>query len=272
MLRIFFRRFLMGCIVLMALTTALAQLNVAGSGTRSFQLQPGDTFRERVVVSNNSAETVAMHLYFTDYLFQANGSNRFDPPGSHARSNAAWMELLGRDRYEIPAGGEIGIEILGTVPNDADLVGSFWSTLMVEERRLDEGEPGQAGVGIRVVQRRAIQIITDLGGGAAELGFDRPQMATDESTGALQLSLDLRNDGTRHSRPSTRLELLDADTGQPVLAVDGRQSLVYPGTSVRLSFEIGQLEPGLYQAFVLADGGGTEVFGIRYGLDLREED
>lgn len=251
---------------------AQAQVSIVGSTVRTLPVGPGGTIEDRLVVRNDGHSMTGIVLYTTDYLFTASGGSTFGPAGSHERSNAAWFEWVGPSVYDLPPGSEVTIEIRGTVPADAALKGSYWSTLMVEERKPDNGGQDQAGVGIRIVQRRAVQIITDVGGGSVDLRFEQPRIASDREAGATELQLELHNLGSSHSHAGTRLEVLDAATGSLVLAVDGRRALVYPGTSVSLRFDIDELDAGFYQALVLADGGDMDVFGIRYALDLRGGD
>lgn len=257
------------------LAVANAGVTVVGSGTRNFTLAPGEPFSDQLVVQNTGSTATSFTLYHTDYLFTADGSNHFGAPGSHPRSNAGWFEVVGSQRYELPAGGQVTVEIRGAVPSDPSLHGSYWSTLMVEEGQPTavHGSDGAApvGAGIRIVQRRAIQIITELGGGASDLRFEQPKIATDETTGHLRLQLEVHNVGTALSRADGRLEVLDGN-GSVVLVADGRRSLIYPDTSVTWIFDMERLAPGLYDALVLADGGGLDVFGVRYGLDLRDGD
>lgn len=261
-------------IFIAVLASAHAEVTVMGLGTRSFSLAPGEVFADQLIVRNTGSTATGFLVYHTDYLFDADGGNRFDPPGSHPRSNAGWFDVIGEQYYELPVGGQVLVEIRGRVPDDPELHGSYWSTLMVEEgiSTADTAtDADQAGVGIRIVQRRAIQIISELGGGAAELRFERPQISSDEINGAVLLQLDVHNDGTALSRASGRIEVLN-DSGQLVQTVDGRRTVIYPGTSVRWSFELEGLAAGRYEALVLADGGGLDIFGVRYGLDLRGGD
>jgi hypothetical protein len=81
------------------------------------------------------------------------------------------------------------------------------------------------------------------------------------------LELEVANSGTLAYRPELRVELFDA-AGNRAGTFSATRGLVYPGASIRQRFELGRLPAGDYQALVVGDSGGAEVFGAQYRLKL----
>ncbi|HEU4994794.1 MAG TPA: hypothetical protein VFT29_08240, partial [Gemmatimonadaceae bacterium] len=84
-----------------------------------------------------------------------------------------------------------------------------------------------------------------------------------DSTQAFEL--DVQNVGERAYRPALWIEVYDA---QGALKVNARQErgLLYPGTSLKQTFALGQLAHGTYRAVVFADSGEDAVFASQYTL------
>ena len=70
-----------------------ASVAVVGSLVRHYPTKPGEMFEGIILLKNTGAEAVEMGVSQTDYLFAADGSNHYDKPGAHARSNAGWLSV-----------------------------------------------------------------------------------------------------------------------------------------------------------------------------------
>ncbi len=92
-----------------------------------------------------------------------------------------------------------------------------------------------------------------------------------EDGAAAHLQVSLKNTGERLLNPSLSLELYDK-SGTQVDRFEAQAERIFPGTSVRQDFELGNLSPGEYTAVVIADAGGEAVFGTRYTLNVGDSD
>lgn len=263
------RRVALAVLVFIATTPPMAaQVSVLTEGIVERTALPGSTYEGVIRVLNTSDAPQEVRVYQTDYLFHADGTSRFDAPGTVARSNGPWV-TYSPSRTVIPARGELVVAYTVAVPAADTLTGSYWSVFMVERvppGSAESSRPPERSVGVVTVVREAVQLVTHISGtGAPALVFRDPRLLATED-GHHVLQVDLANEGSGAVRPEVRVELYDA-SGQPFrdVAVEGR--MMYPGTATRHRLELGTVPPGRYQALVVADA-GAEVFGAQYTLNF----
>lgn len=249
---------------------ARAQITVVGEAVQEHAARPGQTVTGTLRLRNAGSQTEEAKLYLTDYAFHASGRTDYGAPGSLARSSARWV-AFSPAQVRIAPGEEATVGYTVTVPEGAALAGSYWSMLMVEgiERGSAESTAGGAArvrVGVRPTIRYGVQIATRIEGtGAPAVRFAATRAVAQGE--AKVLELDVENAGDVAYRPEIRVELFD-EAGRPAGVFTSRRGLLYPGTSLRQRFELGRLPAGTYQALVVADAGGAEVFGAQYRLKL----
>jgi len=229
---------------------------------------PGDKIVGVIALrGEESDETV--RIYQTDYLFYADGRNEFGKPGSNPRSNASWISYS-PNQITLPAGGRAEVTYQITVPNDKDLRGTYWSVIMVEEvpkgtLEVPSAKKGEVAVGIRVVSRYAVQVVTHIGDtGTRALEFADKKLEMKD--GKTCLILDVKNTGERWLVPEVYVDLF-GQSGQ-LGRYPGGKLRIFPGCSVRYRVDLGALKPGKYNALVIADCGEDNVFGARYTLEV----
>jgi hypothetical protein len=246
-----------------------AQITVLGGGVEEHAARPGETYSGTLRLRNDGREAADARVDLRDYTFAADGSSRFDPPGSLLRSNARWI-AFSPSQVHIPPGGEAALGYTVTVPPDAGR-GTFWSMLMVTA--IERGAAGSTApppdarvrLGIQATLRYGVQIATTLAGPAPRVAFSNAHAYAGPRGKVLEL--DLANAGEVAYRPEVRVELFD-EAGQRVASFSSRRGLLYPGTSLRQRFELGTLPSGSYQALVVADAGGDQVYGAQYRVKL----
>ena len=245
---------------------ALAQIAVIGSTLEEHVAAPGETYRGAIVVRNVTDETQRVRIYGTDYLFYADGTSRFDSAGTAARSNANWI-TLGARSVAIPANAEFTVTYEVKVPRRDSLVGTYWSTIMVEGEKTpppaNQAKTQQVGLG--AILRYAVQIATHVGStGSRTIRFSRTQLVTKPDS-SRAFNVDVENTGERAYKPALWIEVYDA-AGSLVANVRQERGLLYPGTSLLQTFELGKLAGGSYRAVVFADSGDDAVFASQYTL------
>jgi hypothetical protein len=156
-----------------------------------------------------------------------------------------------------------------TVPDNA-APGTAWSILMVTT--IARGAPestapagARVRVGVQATLRYGVQIATTLAGPAPKVSLANAHAYA--AAGGKVLELDVANTGEIAYRPELRVEVFNA-AGERVAKLASPRGLLYPGTSLRQRFELGALPPGTYQALVVADAGGDQLFGAQYRLAL----
>jgi hypothetical protein len=254
--------------------TAPAQVVVRSPLSDDRTVPPGEVYVGTIVVANGTDEIQQAKVYQTDYAFHADGSNRYDAPGSSPRSNAGWVEFSPR-AVTLAPGETVQVQYRVTVPLEAEgqaPAGSYWSMLMVEgiPRNSAESTLGDDSVpqyGVRQVTRYGVQVATHLlGSERSTIGFQQVRLQTNESGGRV-LEVDLENQGELFAQSTLWVELFTQD-GTAQGRRDGTSTRIYPGTSVRQQVDLSDLSPGQYEALIVVDSGEENVVGAQYTLEL----
>lgn len=250
---------------------AEAGVSVVGGLTRETIVQPGKTYQGTILLKNGSASPEIVKAYQTDYLFSSDGKTIYGPPGKDDRSNARWITFA-PSRVEVLPGDSAALHYTISVPADKETLGTYWSMLMVEIIPKDSPEAAATGkarpaVGVQQVIRYGIQMVTNIGAtGTSEVKFDAKLV---RDSGKRLLQVDVENTGQRWLRPFVWAELYD-ENGRSMGRFEGNRIRVYPGTSARSTIDLNDLPDGTYKALVVADAGGTDVFGTTYTLKLEK--
>ena len=257
---------LAGFFILLNCSLLEAGVAVVGPLTYENTVQPGATYQGSILLKNDADESFEAKIYQTDYLFFANGTSDYGEPGKNMRSNASWITFSPK-RVIIPAHDTTKVNYVVRVPNDRPLSGTYWSMLMVEgvgKGSVESSLPdkNRPRLGIEAVLRYGIQIVTEIGDtGSSTLSFKDPRFF--EEQGETYLQVDITNTGEKWLRPTFMAELYHAE-GALVRKFEGDKMRIYPGTSVRHKVKLGNLTEGKYKVLVVADCGGSNVFGGVY--------
>lgn len=258
----------------MAPAGAAAQINVQSGTIVEREAHAGESYSGVITLGNPTGEPVEAKLYQTDYLAYADGRTRYGEPGTTPRSNAKWI-AFSPSYVMIPSRRTVEVSYTVTVPRPGDdlLAGTHWSMLMVEvipkssaESRLHAVAQSEVQIGVQAHVRYAIQLVTHvLPRGDAKVTFGDVKVVTRD--GRRLLLWDVVNSGQRGIHPKLSLELYDESGALAEKLTQGREPL-YPGTSLRQSFDLTRLAPGRYRALLLVDAGGDDVFGGQITLTL----
>jgi hypothetical protein len=269
------RRFLQAgfilALVVFLVPPVSARIHVVGGLTRQMKLSPGEEAQGRIIVHNSAGEDCVARAYLADYLSFADGTVRYDEPGTLPRSNAAWVHIIPRERV-VSAGEDASFHFIVRVPETDTLAGTYWCMLMVEPLAPDVLTPPSgrrkplAALRIRAVTRTGIHLATHIGDtGLRAMGFTAKKLV--RRNGENILSLDMENTGERQLGLRVWAELFDLQGVSIGRFHAGRRGL-YPGASARLRIPLEGVPPGKYHALVIADNGDEHVFGARYNLQV----
>ena len=246
-----------------------ASLAVVGSLVRHYTTQPGEIFEGIILLKNTGTEPVEIRISQNDYLFSADGSNQYDKPESHARSNAGWLSV-NPARTVIAPHDTVSVYYKGKVPADPELRGTYWSMIMVEPvsvpaPELEENKK-KVVVGIRTVMRYAVQIVTEIGDtGTEALNVLEKRLVVGD--GKKFLELDIINSGERVQIPTLWAEFYN-DQGVSIGRFEGGRWRIYPSCSVRYKVDLADIPAGKYTAMVVMDTGNDYVTGAQYTLEI----
>ena len=127
--------------------------------------------------------------------------------------------------------------------------------------------PSTVQVGVREIVRYGVQVATHVRDtGSRRLLVSSSALVLGDD-GAPQLYLDIENVGSRMARPINWVEVYDAN-GRALGRHEGITSRIYPGTSVRNRYDLGDLTPGSYRALVILDSGDGDVDAAEFTLTI----
>ncbi len=263
---------LISCAGLLPLiASASMDISIVGGLTREAIVRPGDTLEGKILVSNNTTKEKQIRAYQTDYLCYADGRNTYGEPGSCERSNATWITVA-PEQFAIPPEGSGTLYYTIRVPTEGELVGTYWSMLMVEPLTEDSpevvaGGEGEPRVAVRTVMRYGIQMVTHIGNtGRESMQFGPKQLAADGTR--RMLKVDVENTGERSLGPLVWAELYDTE-GASIGRFEGQRMRIFPLCSVRYNIDLSGVPAGTYNALVVADNGDDNVFGTQAKLQIQ---
>src|SRR5690554_5914859 len=113
-------------------TTLYANIRISGGLSREYTLSPAEVFDDELIIYNSSDVAVDVKIYLSDYFYTWDGRTRYLQAGTEERSNADWLELRDGEIYTIPANDSFSFKYSIEVPADEELIGTYWSMIMVE--------------------------------------------------------------------------------------------------------------------------------------------
>lgn len=255
---------------LLVCSFAPGQVSVVGELSQDREASPGEEYRGTILVRNDTDEPQDAKVYQTDYLFFSDGTNRYDEPGSHPRSNARWI-TFSPAYVTLPPNATVSVSYSVAVPQGGSLRGTYWSMLMIEGIPKSSAESSRrdakAEMGIMQAIRYGIQIATHIAGtGSRTVEFENPRILARDKGGRV-FQIDIKNTGDLGMRPEVYVELFN-EQGVSLGKFSGVRYRIYPGTSVRQTIDMSQVPKGTYKALVVVDAGGDDVFGAQYTLQM----
>ncbi|WP_236978682.1 hypothetical protein [Membranihabitans maritimus] len=209
--------------------------------THTFNLAGEDQSKGVIQLKNIGNESKSVLIYQTDYSFNYKGETRYGEPGSLDRSNAGWLNITPVSVTLEPK-EEKQVNFSIEVPGDVELIGTYWSAIMVEPSDLlDEGQ-NRNGVRIRTVFRYAIQVITNINGtGKPDLDFIDVNLRN--SGEESHLDIDVINKGNGFINAIMNVEIFDQQ-GSSIGVFSSKRLRTLPSTSKRYRVDIPKLERG----------------------------
>jgi len=267
---------ILGVILILALSPfdARAQVGIVNGLTQEKICKPGETFESFIRLKNNGPKEETVKIYQTDYFFSADGKTFYDSPGKAVRSNAAWISI-GPKQTTLPGLATLDVKYSCTVPDDAKLVGTYWSIIMFEvlppgQRTKSSADKKEIQFGVNQVMRYGVQIVTHFGEtGTRSLKFLDTELLQGKEGRTLRV--DIENNGERWLRPFSYVEFY-RENGEPAGKVEGERWRIFPGTSVRYKFDVSSLKQGVYNALIVFDNKDASVFGAQYKLNIVQGD
>lgn len=233
-----------------------------------FNVMPGNTYKGFIELNNSSVGNQVVAFNQTDMKTSFSGETFYADTVNYDRSNLSWIKL---STLNITLTDEETrtVEFEITVPNNADLYGSYWSVIMVEPRDPIHVQEDSRGFNIQSKIRYAIQIVCTFGeSGTTNLNFVDITQTTRESNRYLEIGV--QNTGDVIVKPVLSLELFDElGNSYPIKRVENKR--IFPNSSKKYLLDITDIKSGNYQGIVIADCNTDDLFGVNITINIKDD-
>ncbi|MDZ4698432.1 MAG: hypothetical protein SH809_01895 [Rhodothermales bacterium] len=261
-------------LLLLSVTPAFAQLSVHGRLMDDRTVRPGDRYAGSFLVRNDSNTPRDVQVLQHDYRLDSDSLATLRPPATHRRSNAGWI-VVSPSRFSVAPGEARRVDYDITVParlKGAPPAGSYRSLLSVSDLAIESTHGAFQFIADAVASpathdvRQSVQLATHIEGtGHANLLF-RGVDVHDEA-GVRIMTADLENTGDVMIEPLISVELY-TPAGELVERHQAMSLRLYPGDSLRHRLPLDTLNAGSYEALIVVDAGGENIFGAQYTLNV----
>ena len=225
--------------------------------TRVFDTHIGANIQSTISVHNTSDNIVNLRIYQSDYITDEYGNDVYLVPGSTDRSNATWVRF--QSNIAIPPGQTVQFPFSINVPNNAELSGSYWSDLLIEEIiNRTEHDPESIVINIRYAVGLIVNIIDT---GQIDMVFENIKYYSDN------ISLNIKNTGNQWVSASIKIDIYD-DMANFVGSFVSEKNRVYPETTKRVNVPVNLHYQTNYHALFIADCGYGSVFGHQVSFSI----
>jgi len=245
-------------IILLAGIAGHAQSLGLAPGEIRQTFKPGVPFQFDLATLNNGNTPVEMSVEITDLWFNDKNEKTFDPPGTHPRSAANWIQFV-PEHFEVAGHGTQKMKAIVTPPADAK--GGYYAVLFVRSKpALSFNESKEAK---KVFTEMRIGCLVLLSAEKTEdfkIELSNVHLTPPAATHGLNLDFDLLNAGNTHVFPVARLAVLDAQH-KLVAKAESQEKRFFPGQKNSMNVTwAGTLPPGEY----------TGILTVSYGEDRIE--
>lgn len=225
---------------------------------------PNESYKGSIEILNASNKEQEVRIYQTDYLYNYKGNFFYNEPISQPRSNASWIEFSSKTII-LKANETQFIRYEVKIPNNDSLRGTYWSVLMIEDvNSIDPNKKGQ--LNISTTTRYAVKIITNIDLFCkGMLHIMEPEVVSKNNKTFLEINIE--NIGERYISPIVKIEILN-EIGETLKTFEMTKKGIFPSTSLQFLFDLKGISKEKHQVLILADGGGDDVFGLEYNLEL----
>ena len=264
-LRTYFRRLVLRLLCLLLTPIAsFAGIQVQNGLTHTHSGIAGNIMTGKIRVKNVGKKEERIIIYKQDLALSCNTVVEYQEVGFNPRSSGNWIQT-NVDEKVIGINEEYDIIYTVTIPNSAELSGTYWNIIMIEGA---EPVKEEADKGIKVSSRvrYAVQLIVDVG------TFQSPQLSfenfayTKNQAGNQTIQVQLANKGDYASKTKLILEVYGAN-GEKLKVIESQSKRLYPKKCNEFEIELKGLPVGKYEGIVVADN-GKDLFGANISIDV----
>lgn len=261
------KNYLTGLCLFLILGGLNASISVTNGLTHEHIVSQNEMQTGLVEIMNIGKSVQRVLFYLSDFPADCKGEV-FQPAdtGSVVRTNSPWITLSASERMIAP-GEKYTLKYEIKTPNKL-LKGSFWSLLMIEEQPLIDTADTRIGVKISSNLRYAVQLITSFEDDeSVKVSFENVELQFIENE--KMLAVKLFNECNKMLKPIVKMEVYN-EAGELILEERAKDRKLYPSQCRTYYIPSGNLEPGKYQAVLVADCGNRDLFGLTVNLNVDE--
>lgn len=245
---------------------ATAQVTLVGDKVQTVQANPGERYTGAVMVHNELDTPLTIRIY-QDEITALTSYDRGDKIVTINRSNAGWVQHA-TERMVLQAGEVAAIDFEVDVPevmaaegSTGHPTGTYWSSLSVDVIALGDKEFRKPYSRHHLAE--VATHITDTGETNLAINAVKLVGGTDGKT----LQAMMVNTGDLLVKPEVWIELYDT-AGNLQERIPGATQWIFPGGFDRVSADLANVKPGVYEAQLVVDAGKDHIFGDSYTLDM----
>jgi len=220
--------------------------------THSFSGVSGQTIQGEIILANTTNKEQRVSFDLNEAIYSCTSERVFLKTMPHANSSTNWFNGSIMEKVLAPKEKYI-YKYSITIPNDATLKGSFWTTLMITiEKPFKEEVVNNIGLNSKI--RYGVRLLTDVNSkDDVKLDFkniDLNKQANNYNNE--QLDIKIFNESIFIENVKLTLEVYD-DKGNKILETATKRSKVFPEVCRNFTVDISTLPKGKYQCIVIAD-------------------
>ena len=241
---------------------------VNSSLLHEYKVSRGDSVQGKVQLRNNGSAAERVRINKKDIVFSKFGEANYKTLEEKAnpRSNAAWITFNTANDKNLSAQENYEFEYTINIPNDPNIKGSFWSTLMIEpQTALDINNTNIDKKEITVVTkaRYAIMLVTTITDGSVDISVMEHKIKTVDDKKLLEI--DIKNNGESIYRMKSELQLYNSN-GEYIFNKQLNSKAVYPESTNSILFDISEVKKGTYNALIMFEGDDESLQGVQYDI------
>lgn len=242
-----------------------ANVIVVNGLTHTYSGVSGQTFQGEVVLVNPTEVDQRVLFSLSEAIYNCESGRAFVEDLDHKNSSTSWFDGSVLDKV-LASKEKYIYKYSITIPYDATLKGSYWTTLMVDVDKPIREETAN-GIGLNTKMRYAIRLLTDVNVKEdVEIDFTNIELKLNTQKNKRELVVKMLNGTVFIENVKLTLEVYDAG-GNRVLETETKRLAVFPEVCRDFIVDVSGLPDGNYQCIILANS-REEFVGTNVDLTI----
>ncbi|MEP2279303.1 hypothetical protein [Maribacter sp.] len=237
--------------------------------THSYSGVSGDVISGEVILINNSTEEQRITFELNDIIFSCTQDRFFTSETTHSQSSLDWFNAELMEKTLRPKEKYV-YRFTITIPEDQNLKGSYWSTLMVNVEKPIKEEALNDKVGLDTKIRYSVALLTDVNlQDEVNIDFNTIDLNDLTINGKRKLDVKILNEGEFIEGVKLTLEVYN-DNGDKIYEFETDRNMAFPGFCRDYILDLTSLEIGEYECVLIAES-REDFIGANITLTIDEE-